>query len=117
MAQRELPPQINIALDAYIRSLLNHFGTRVVDVLLFGSRARGDAVEESDTDLIVIVDDPTDQELQDVRGLAFDTFLDHQVLLSIRAFSRRNWHDLEVTHSLFFRNVMHDGFSLLYATA
>ena len=117
MAQSELPPQVNTVVQAYMQALLNRFGARVVDVLLFGSRARGDAVEDSDTDLIVIVADPTDRELQDVRGLAFDTWLSHHVLLSIRAFSRRNWQDLETTRSLFFRNVMHDGFSLLNATA
>jgi len=45
---------------------------RLVDVLLFGSQARGDAGDGSDIDVMVILDHPTDHDLSEARGLAFD---------------------------------------------
>lgn len=117
MLPTRLPAQVRSALDAYVQALVDRFGSRVVDVLLFGSQARGDATENSDVDVIVVLESPTAHELGEVRGFAFDVLLTYEVMLSIRAFSRENWQELATGRSLFFRNVMHDGRSLLNATA
>lgn len=45
------------ALDEVITALQNGLGERLVSVVLFGSRARGDAKEESDWDLLLIARD------------------------------------------------------------
>ena len=37
----------------------------VRDLILFGSRARGDAEELSDMDIIVVIDEEPDDEIQD----------------------------------------------------
>jgi len=105
------------ALQAYVRALQGRFGARLVDVLLFGSQARGDAADGSDVDVMVILDRPTENDLSEARGLAFDIWLMHGVLLSVRAFSRRGWQELGAMHSLFYRNVTRDGISLLSAVA
>jgi len=109
--------QAATALQAYVRMMQNRFGARLVDLLLFGSQVRGDAADGSDIDVMVILDHPTAHDLSDARGFAFDIWLMHRVLLSIRAFSRRGWQELKVMHSLFYRNVTREGVSLLPAAA
>ena len=44
------------ALDEYVRHLRTRFGPALVTVVLFGSRARGEARPESDLDVLVIAE-------------------------------------------------------------
>ena len=50
------PPKVP---DELLKSVVDYFNPR--KVILFGSRARGDARPDSDHDLLVIVDDDTPQ--------------------------------------------------------
>jgi len=105
------------ALQAFVHILQDRFGHQLVDVLLFGSRARHDAGSSSDVDVLVILDRPGAQALSSVRGLGFDIWLAHHVFLSIRAMSRESWQALETMQSLFYRNVSREGISVLPAPA
>jgi hypothetical protein len=42
-------------VDRYVAQLAERFGDRLVSVVLFGSRARGQAKAESDVDLLVVI--------------------------------------------------------------
>ncbi|MDI6760955.1 MAG: nucleotidyltransferase domain-containing protein [Candidatus Brocadiaceae bacterium] len=46
------------------QTLKKEFGQRIKDIILFGSRARGDSYPESDYDVLVLVDKET-KELSD----------------------------------------------------
>jgi hypothetical protein len=78
------------ALRAYVNTLGGRFGPRLVEVLLFGSKARSE-----------------------VRGLAFDIWLAYGVFLSVRAMSQQGWEALGDVQSLFYRSLKRDGVSLL----
>ena len=114
MASTHLSEQETAALQAYVCALQARFASQLVDVLLFGSKARGEAHSDSDVDLVVILDRPDAQGLSDARGLGFDIWLSHQVFLSIRAMSQQAWQTLAGRQSLFYRNVLRDGRSLLH---
>ena len=43
-------------LDRFLERLRAHFGARLVSVVLYGSRARGEARPESDLDLLVVAE-------------------------------------------------------------
>jgi len=105
------------ALQAYVSRLQEHFGPQLLEVLLFGSQARGEAQPGSDFDIVVMLDRPDPEDLSFARGLAFDIWLSHQVFLSVRAMSREGWQHLAAMQSLFYRNVLHDGVSLLRTKA
>jgi hypothetical protein len=66
-------------------------------------------------DIVVILDRPTARDLSDARGLGFDVLLSHGVYLSVRAMSRRAWQTLATMQSMFYRNVLRDGISLVPA--
>jgi predicted nucleotidyltransferase len=105
------------ALRGYVNTLEGWFGSGLVEVLLFGSKARNEARTDSDLDVAVIVHEPSAQDLSEVRGLAFDILLTHGVLLSVRAMSQRGWEALGNMQSLFYRNVKRDSISLLSKVA
>lgn len=63
-----IPPSVRAALDRYAARLRERFGDRLREVRLFGSFARGEANEDSDVDVLVLVDDLTDAELGGAAG-------------------------------------------------
>jgi predicted nucleotidyltransferase len=66
-----LDPNVASALARFRRVLEGRFGARLRDVVLYGSQARGTAHEESDVDVLVVVDDLTDEENAAVARLAY----------------------------------------------
>ncbi len=49
--------EIQGALASFVDSVRTHYGSRIVDIVLFGSRARGDHRQHSDADVAVILKD------------------------------------------------------------
>ena len=113
MECNSLSEQEAAALHAYVHALQERWGPQLLDVVLFGSKARGDAHPGSDIDVVVILDHPDAQALSDARALGFDIWLAYQELVSIRAMSRQSWQALAARQSLFYRNVVRDGISLV----
>jgi uncharacterized protein len=69
-----LPPDLERTLREYRRLLQIEFGSRLLSLRLFGSRARGDADEHSDADVSVVVDRLTEAERTRVVDLALDAW-------------------------------------------
>lgn len=67
---RPLPEAIRYALAAYAGRLRTVFGDRLVELRLFGSFARGEANEDSDVDVLVVIDGLTDLEIGVAAGEA-----------------------------------------------
>jgi predicted nucleotidyltransferase len=65
-------PAVSAALARFRAALDARFGNRLREVVLFGSHARGDAHEESDVDVLVVIDDLTEAEHRDIVGMAYD---------------------------------------------
>ena len=62
---------MRVATERFARELRARFGERLREIVLFGSHARGEADEESDVDLLVVVDGLTEAERRDVFDLAY----------------------------------------------
>src|SRR5579883_1383968 len=54
-----LSPTVASALSRFRAVLAERFGARLREVVLYGSHARGTATEDSDVDVLVVVDDLT----------------------------------------------------------
>ena len=70
-----LPAHVGAALDRFREALKRHLGDRLVEACLFGSYARGEAWEESDVDVLVVVEGSTRADRQEIVALASDTGL------------------------------------------
>ena len=79
-------------------------------MILFGSRARGDAAPGSDMDVVVIVDGPCDRETQDaVSDCAWEAGFEHGIVVVPVTFSRQEWENGPERESLFVRAVEKEG--------
>ena len=66
-----LPAPIAEAVARFRAALRERFGDRLRELVLFGSQARGEATEESDVDLLVVVEGLTEAERREVLDLGW----------------------------------------------
>jgi predicted nucleotidyltransferase len=82
-------------------------------VVLYGSYARGDYSEESDIDLLVLIDEPVTLEKENhLRRELFPIEIDTGYALSLQAFSLSDWNTPLYQAMPFVRNVEREGILL-----
>lgn len=79
-----LPQKEAAALSDFAHRVRTALGDQLVELRLFGSRARGDAGPHSDIDVLVIVNGKSERWrlATAVSEVAFDVNLDHDVFIS-----------------------------------
>jgi uncharacterized protein len=81
--------QEKIILEDIRRTLFDHFGKMIDRILLYGSRARGDATEGSDWDILVVVHGPVDWKLENrILDACYEVDLKHDILIDIKVLSK-----------------------------
>ena len=97
--------QISIALKEYLERV---YQDRLEQVILFGSRARGDAKPDSDFDVLIVLKAAFDysQEIERTSHFLSDLCLENDILIS-RAFVDSK--TFESAASPFFLNVKREG--------
>ena len=109
-----LPPRVSSAIERFKALLMERFGMRLRQVVLFGSWARGEATEESDVDLLVVIDNLSPEERREVHFLAYqaDAVAEELVLLSPLAYSTEQAEDLRARERRLLRDIDTEGVPL-----
>jgi predicted nucleotidyltransferase len=100
-----MTPAERKALDDYVAAVRGHYGARLVDILIFGSRARGDARPDSDADLAVILEDGDWRFWEEkwlLSGLAYDALLEPGLWIQAWPVSRSKWAEEDLGKVPFF---------------
>lgn len=100
-------------LSEFLGGLRERFDGRVQAVVLFGSRARGEAEPESDMDVVVVLREVDLAASKGVRHLAVEVWLRHGIYVSTRVWSQAHWRRLEQLQTLLYQNIRRDGIDLL----
>lgn len=109
----------NSLLRVLITKLSDHarsvFGDKLKSVILFGSYARGDFDNESDIDVMILVDMPQEELSKyrwDMSCFTADLNVENDVLLSVRLQSAPLFEQWKTTLP-FYKNVVKEG--IIYA--
>ena len=90
-----LPSRFNCLADkeqqvvsAFVDKLRQQFDDQLVSVILFGSRARGEAKPDSDMDILIVMSGIGPEIRREVRYLAVEIWLEHGIYPSTRVWSQ-----------------------------
>ena len=83
-------------------------------ILVYGSRARGDATEDSDLDVVALVEDKTPEIERRLDDIAYDVMWDFDFapMMSLKVFSDARFHEAAQEGWSYYRNVLAEGLSL-----
>jgi len=83
------------------------------DLILFGSRARGDAEPESDMDVLVVLGDEADAQAREaVSDCAWEAGFDEGIVIVPMVFTRSEWERGPERHSLLAQSIRAEGVRL-----
>ena len=81
-------------------------------VILFGSRARGEEKQDSDWDILILTDYPTDIKIErKFRNELYNLELEINECFSVFVYSKKEWENKQ-KYSPFYENVITEGVSL-----
>lgn len=96
--QLDLKENERKALQGLKEKLLKRFP--VVEIILYGSKSRGDAEALSDIDLLVLLECEVNTRVEDeIIGLAYDIELEHDVVFGFLIESKSFW-DSELANAM-----------------
>ncbi|MCF7949003.1 MAG: nucleotidyltransferase domain-containing protein [Spirochaetia bacterium] len=75
----------------FSRAVREKAGAKLREIVLFGSRARGDHSEHSDYDFLIILDSEDSQLKEEIRDLEVEMMDTYGVLVSALVFSDSAW--------------------------
>ncbi len=104
-----VPPILHDALVDYRGRLLRELPGRVERVVLFGSWARGEAHEDSDVDVLVLIKGATSAERLWAVEIGAEVGFDHQILIEPVVLSSQQWDELERRERAFVIDVTRAG--------
>lgn len=96
------------AIQRFKAELILAIGNLLIELKLFGSKARGDDQTDSDIDVLVIVA-TDDWHIRDtVYDVATDILLQTNVCISPKVISKNRFNQLSKTGTCFIRNISRD---------
>jgi predicted nucleotidyltransferase len=109
---RHLTEQEKAALSEFVARLREKYANEVRLVVLFGSKVRGDSDEESDLDVLVVVESDGWRFHREISFIGSRVSLDYDVNISPKALSQTLYRELRESRTPFYENVRAEGVEL-----
>ncbi len=100
------------ALSEFVTKLREDYADEVMLVMLFGSKVRGDFDEESDLDVLVVVEGDGWHFHREVSFIGSRVSLDYDVNISPKAVTQTHYRNLQELRTPFFESVQAEGVEL-----
>ena len=108
----KLEKQDEKALKSFKEILTQQFGSEIVSIHLFGSKARGDAHAGSDVDVLVVTQKDDWRLKEQIGKVATKILLDDGIYLSVKVLGQALRQRLLYVGSPFIRNIQNEGIVL-----
>lgn len=104
---RQIALELKNRLPAEVRQHLSR-------LILYGSRARGDAAEDSDLDIVALVDEKTPELEEQLEEVAYRVMWDHDFnpIISLKVIAGDRFRKAAEKGYSFYRNVEREGIEL-----
>ncbi|HID87212.1 MAG TPA: nucleotidyltransferase domain-containing protein [Anaerolineae bacterium] len=109
---KHLTDQEKAALLEFVARLRERYGEKLELIMLFGSKVRGDFDEESDLDVLVVVESDGWRFHREISSIGSRVSLDYDVNISPKAVTQAHYRDLQELRTPFFENVQAEGVEL-----
>ena len=100
-------------LDLYLPALREQFPEQVEELIIFGSKARGDDGPDSDLDVLIITRDGGRELKEEINHLGHKLGTLTEAIPSIIIFSKEEWQERAGDGSPFYRAVIRDGVPMM----
>ena len=108
-----LEPAEQVWLDEYRHELRTRDPGVVARLVIYGSKARGDAHADSDIDVLLVVNDDAGHLKRPLREIGYDLAAEGYAVPSIFAYTRQEWDELRRRGYPFQQVVEREGVSVL----
>jgi len=109
---RHLTPTEKLALREYLQRLRQAFGSEVLSIKLYGSKARGDHREDSDLDLMVRVGQDNRQAYANMYLIASEIELKYDLILGMMLVGPTHYDLMRRLGEPLYGNVQREGVEL-----
>ena len=100
------------ALSEFVARLRARYADKVMLVVLFGSKVRGDFDEESDLDVLVVVQNGDWRFRDEVALTAFEPMLEHDIVITPLVIDLEHYQWLQRYRAPLYRNIQAEGLDL-----
>jgi len=100
------------AVQVFVQRLHERFRGEILQVALFGSKARGDSGPWSDIDILTVVREESWSLRGEVSTLAADVSLEYDVLIGPRVIGLERWERMKRDGFSLYRNIAIEGIPL-----
>lgn len=104
----KLTPDEQAWLESYRRALAEKYPNLVEEIIIFGSKARGDAGPDSDLDLLLIIREGDRSRKKGVRHVGHQLAVTSDAVPSIMVYTKEEWSRRQSVGSPFYQAVMRD---------
>ena len=110
----QLQPEEKRVVSEYIDLIRKRFPDKVSEIILFGSKVRGDSHKESDVDILIVIDTEDKQIKRKIQDLCWDAMFnnDFKAFISPVIFFKKEYGQYKKWNSSFLYNVSKEGFKL-----
>ncbi|MDN5942529.1 MAG: nucleotidyltransferase domain-containing protein [Nitrospira sp.] len=99
-------------IEQFKRWVEERFPGELIRLVLFGSKARGEATADSDLDVLAIVRSEDWRLGDEIRDIGYELEVAHGVVLSIQVMGERHYQELKARGSTFLANVEREGLAV-----
>ena len=112
MKDKQIQKRYQEAVKEFVRRAIGKYRDKIDSIILFGSVARGEAREDSDIDILVVIKERNIEDMKEIHGIAFEVSMEHSQSISPKIYAVNEILNRMEIGAPFIKEVLKEGVSL-----
>jgi len=112
MSDMQIQANYQEAVDEFVRRAREKYEDKIDSIILFGSVAREEAKEDSDIDILVVVNERNIEDMKEINGIAFEVSMELSQSISPKIYAVNEIVNRLEIGAPFINEVLKDGVPL-----